>query len=254
MSPTEVARTYLLPNSPFYRSDLAGFNSPEVDQLRRTLHSQDEPVQPFAVKMAELPDKDVKSFMGTMHAMTLPAASGLSEQPVFRRIDRLLDVAGGSGSLCIAIASRQPKIRSTIMDIDPVCRIAKENVRSYGLAERITVSPGDMFRDPWPLGFDGLLFGNIFHDWDLESCRFLACRAFDVLEPGGVISLHEMLLNDRKDGPLTVACYSIAMLLHEKGKQFTADELKTILTDAGFSNFRVTPTFGYYSLVTATKA
>jgi hypothetical protein len=63
-----------------------------------------------------------------------------------------------------------------------------------------------------------------------------------------------MLLNEFKDGPLTVACYSIAMLLHEKGKQFTADELKTILTDAGFSNFRVTPTFGYYSLVTATKA
>lgn len=250
---TNVARTYLLPESPFYRRDLAGINSLEVNQLRRALQSQGEPVQPFAVKMAELPDKDVQTFMEAMHAMTLPAASSLSEQPVFQRIDKLLDVAGGSGSLCIAIAGRHAKIRCTIMDIEPVCKIAKENVKSYGLSKQITVSPGDMFRDPWPLGFDGLLFGNIFHDWDLDACRFLACRAFDVLEPGGVISLHEMLLNEHKDGPLTVACYSMAMLLHEKGKQFTAHELKEILSDAGFRNVQVTPTFGYYSLVTATK-
>jgi len=62
-----------------------------------------------------------------------------------------------------------------------------------------------------------------------------------------------MLLNERKDGPLTVACFSIAMLLHEKGKQFTASELEELLAEAGFNNFRATPTFGYYSLVTATK-
>jgi hypothetical protein len=251
--PTPVAQTYLLPDSPFYRRDLAASKSPEVDQLRRALGSGDEPLQPFAVKMGEMPNQDVQAFIEIMHAMTLPAASGLAEQPVFNRIRKLLDVAGGSGSLSLAIASRHPEISCTVMDLEPVCRIAERHVRDYGLSGRITVTSCEMFQDTWPAGFDGLLFGNIFHDWDLESCGFLARRAYDALEPGGTICLHEMLLNDRKDGPLTVALYSIAMLLHEKGKQFTAIELENLLTDTGFCDFQVTQSFGYYSLVTATK-
>jgi len=200
-----------------------------------------------------MPDHDVQAFIEIMHAMTLPAASRLAEQPVFDRIRRLLDVAGGSGSLSLAIASRHPEVRCTVMDLKPVCRIAERHVRDRGLSDQITVTARDMFKNPWLSGFDGLLFGNIFHDWDLESCGFLARRAFDALEPGGTICLHEMLLNEKKDGPLTVALCPVAMLLHEKGKQFTPSELETLLADAGFRNIQVTRSFGYYSLVTAAK-
>ena len=78
-----------------------------------------------------------------------------------------------------------------------------------------------MFSDPWPGSYDGVLFGNIFHDWDWKSCQYLALQAFNALNPGGKICLHEMLLNELKDGPLVLACYSVAMLLHERGKQDT---------------------------------
>jgi acetylserotonin N-methyltransferase len=251
--PTESAKTYLVPDSPFYRRDLVGSNRPEVDQIRRAIMSGDEPIQPFAVKMEAMADEGIQTFIEIMHAMTLPAASGLAEHAVFNDIRRLLDVAGGSGSLSMAIASRQPEMHCTLMDLKPVCRIAERQIRNHGLASQVTVVACDMFQDPWPSGFDGLLFGNIFHDWDLDACYFLASRAFDAMEPGGVICLHEMLLDEQKDGPLTVACYSMAMLLHEKGKQFTASELEKLLTDAGFGDFRVTPSFGYYSLVTAAR-
>ncbi len=249
---TQVAQTYLLADSEYYRAGLERYDSPELHQLRRAIRAHD-PVQPFAVKMGDLPDEEIESFIATMHAMTVPAASSLSEQPVFDRINRLLDVGGGSGSLCMAIATRRSDIRCTIMDLAPVCKIAQKNTKAHGLQRQIETLTGDMFQDPWPGDFDGVLFGNIFHDWDLKSCRFLARQAFDALEPGGVICLHEMLLNERRDGPLTVACFSITMLLHEKGKQFTADELEDLLSGAGFNDFQVTPTFGYYSLVTATK-
>lgn len=250
---TQVARTYLLQESPFFRNGLARYDAPEMDQLRRAIVTSDDPVQPFAVKMGELPDDEVQSFIGIMHAMTLPAASCLAEQSVFRGMRRMLDVAGGSGSLCLAIASRHPDIRCTLMDLEPVGRIAEEHIEDYGLQSRVKVSCGDMFHDPWPSDFDGVLFGNVFHDWDLPSCRFLARQAYEALNPGGAICLHEMLLNERKDGPLTVACFSIAMLLHEKGKQFTADEVEEILTDVGFTDFQAIPTFGYYSLLTGIK-
>jgi hypothetical protein len=44
------------------------------------------------------------------------------------------------------------------------------------------------------------------------------------------------------------------MLLHEKGKQFTAKELQLLLAEVGFVEFQVTPSYGYYSLVSARKS
>ena len=250
---TPDAETYLLAGSPFFRRELARFESPSVDALRVAMGTQHDPVAPLAVNLGALPAEQVRSFIELMHSMTMPAATGLARQPVFGGMQRLLDVAGGSGSLSLAIADRHPDLECTLLDLPVVGTIASQNIERYGLGERVRIVSADMFQDPWPTGFDGLLFGNIFHDWDLESCRFLSRCAFDALQPGGTICLHEMLLDDRKDGPLTVACFSIAMLLHEKGKQFTAGELEELLLEAGFRDFRVTPSYGYYSLVTATR-
>ena len=250
---TPVARTYLLPGSDYFRADLAHSNSPDVAVLRRAVQLADEPPQPFAVNIEALEPEHLESFMGVIHGMTVPAACGLAEQPVFRGVAKLLDVAGGTGSLSIAIARRHPDIRCTIMDLQPVCEIARRHVRAQGFQRQIDVVTGDMFQDSWPPGFDCMLFGNIFHDWDPQSCQALASQAFEELEPGGTLCLHEMLLDEAKDGPLTVALTSIAMLLHEKGKQFTKSELQRLLSDSGFTEIEFAASFGYYWLVTATK-
>jgi hypothetical protein len=55
-----------------------------------------------------------------------------------------------------------------------------------------------------------------FHDWDEDPCRKLARLAFEALEPGGLILLHEEPLDDTKDGPLAVGCFSVVMLLNER--------------------------------------
>ena len=60
-------------------------------------------------------------------------------------------------------------------------------------------------------------------------------------------------LSEAKDGPLAVACFSVSMLLHEKGKQYTARELHDMLSRAGFIDFQSAPTFGYYHLVQAAR-
>ena len=250
---TDLARTYLLPTSPFYYNELMQEDDPSVEQLRQVFRSNDQPIQPIAVKMRDLTDKKVENFINRMHTITLPAASSLAEQEVFRSMGKLLDVGGGSGSLCLGIANRHPQIQCTIMDFERVCQIAQRNIDRYKLADNITTVAADMFSDPWPGNYDGVLFGNIFHDWDWKSCQYLALQAFNALNSGGKICLHEMLLNELKDGPLVVACYSVAMLLHERGKQYTAMELQTLLAEVGFVDFQTKSTFGYYSLVTAVK-
>jgi hypothetical protein len=62
-----------------------------------------------------------------------------------------------------------------------------------------------------------------------------------------------MLLADTKDGPPAAAAFSMLMLLRTEGKQFAAQELNDLLQEGGFRHVTVTPTYGYYSLVSARK-
>ncbi len=250
---TELGGTYLASESPHYYGRLMAEEDPHLQKLHEAVEKGDGPVEPRAVKLGELDPKMVEDFIGKMHTWTRAAAGALAKQKSWSGVRNLLDVGGGSGSLSIATASCHPELRSTVFDLEPVCRIAEKNIAGAELSARISTIVGNMFEPGWPAGHDAVLFGNIFHDWDPESCRTFARNAFDALEPGGTIFLHEMPLNERRDGPLLVACFSVSMLLYEKGKQYTLGELEAFLSEAGFVDFKSEATHAYYHLVSARK-
>ncbi len=248
-----VARTYLLHSSPYYCGPLLNTDDPGLIELRRACLDARGPTRPFAVAMKEHSDAEINRFIELMHRQTLPAASVLGRNELFHSVKKLLDLAGGSGSLSIGISAQNALLKATLFDLPAVCTIARQNVRDFGLEDRVTTHDGDMFKDPWPTGHDGILFGNIFHDWNEEDCQILAERAFDALEPGGRIFLHEVPLHPEKDGPLTAAAFSVVMILHEHGRQYTIEELHAFLERAGFVNREASHSFGYYWLVSAQK-
>ena len=251
---SEEAQAYLVSDSPFFhRSLLDQEDLPRFQQTRTALTSDEtDVVTPFAVNLEKMAPQQIEGFVEQMHTFTLPAASAVGELPAFGAIERLLDVGGGSGSLSIGVATHNPGVAVTLLDLAPVCKIAKNHIAEYGLSASVQTLTGSMF-DTLPSGFDGMLFGNVFHDWSWETCRDLARRAFESLTPGGTIFLHEMLLWPQKDGPLTVAAFSVDMLVHELGKQFTQAELEGLLQSAGFVNIQTVPTFGHYSMVMGEK-
>src|SRR4029434_6626023 len=152
----------------------------------------------------------------------------------FGGIRRVLDVGGGSGCFAIAMALHHSQLRFTILGLSAMCDVAKTDIEGGGVAARVDTRAIDMFREPWPEGYDAIFFSNIWHDWSFETCRWLARRTFDVLAPGGRILLHEMLLDDDGNGPPATASFSMLMLLATQGQQFTFGELKAIMEEAGF--------------------
>ena len=110
-----------------------------------------------------------------------------------------------------------------------------------------------MWEDPFPPA-DLHFYSQIYHNWPPERCQFLTRKSFDSLEPGGLLIIHEMLYNDRKTGPFSTAAMNINMLLqYAAARQYSGQELSTMLTDAGFADIQVMPTFGYYSIVVGRK-
>lgn len=251
---TEVSRTHMLRSSPRFRGPPVAADDPALQALRRAVCEPEQgAAHEIAVNMEALSEQNARWFSEQMKGLSAPASAALAGHPVFAGVRTLLDVGGGSGALCCALASAHPAMRCTVLDLPPVCRAAEENIASQGLADRVDCVPGDMFRTSWPGERDAVLFSNVFHDWDLDTCAGLARSAHLALKPGGRILLHEMLLDDDASGPLSVACCSVTLLLFERGRQYTGAELRALLEDAGFVDVQATPAHAYYSLVQATR-
>jgi predicted O-methyltransferase YrrM len=263
---TEVSRNYLLPQSPYYWGpSFRGLrnNPPTFEKIREGMMRND-PVggkiggQHMSVaelwEPGEIEPGIAQLLTKSMRSESLASATGLALRGNFRGVNHLLDVGGGSGCFCIALAARYPKMRFTILDLPPVCEVTKQYIAEYELQDRIDTLACNMFKDPWPSGYDGVFFSNVFHDWDKELCLVLSQRSFECLPPGGRIYIHEILLDDSKTNPLVAASFSIELLLMTKGRQYSAAELDELLKECGFEDVTVVHTYGYYSLVSAQKS
>jgi hypothetical protein len=248
---TEVARHFLLPDSPYYWGPALCL----LDSISVTPAGLRAAMKPEGPADQETPESHEhgEGFTAAMHSLHFPAAMGVALHGDFTGVRQVLDVGGGSGCFCIALALRYPQMRFTVMELPLTCQTAEKYIAAYTLQERIDTRTVDMWREPWPTGYDALFFGDIFHDWNQERCRYLTKRSFDTLPSGGRIYLHEMLLDQTKAGPLPAACYSMLMRMVTDGKQYSAGELERLLQEAGFEGMSVTPTYGYYSLVSARK-
>lgn len=257
---TAVAEDYLLPTSPTYFGSQFDWNlaHPEIvtlDRLRRAVLT-DRPQayeggeQAFITheKEAEL----AKQFTRAMHSASMGPATAWPEKIELSGHRMLLDVGGGSGAHAIGVLWQWPHLRGIILDRPLVCEVAREYAAKYRLVDRLATHSADMWNDPYPAA-DLHFYGMIFHDWPADQCRFLARKSFESLPSGGRIIVHEMLFNQDRTGPFGVAAFNMVMLMYIEGEQFSGREIAGFLSEAGFMDIEVKPTFGYWSIVTGRK-
>lgn len=257
---TDVARNYLLPESPYYWGGfLRRIRTIPIDcnklieSLRRGTAAREARVSGELWRAPVPPPAALESFTHAMHAHSFALAMRVVPSLGLTGVTRFLDVAGGSGSYSIAAALHDPRIQCTLLDLPLVCQVAATYIEKLGVQGRVTPAAVDMFNEPWPTGFERVFLSDIFHDWDDERCRWLAARAYEALEPGGQLIVHEMLLADSKDHPLAAIAYSMVMVFVTEGRQRSGAELVEILASAGFADIRVTMTSGGYAAISGTK-
>jgi len=256
----EVAREYLLPESPFYWGgylkrirDVPLDCNKMIAGLRRGRATQDQRVSGELWRAHQPPPEALRSFTHAMHAHSYGLAMRVMPVLPLDGVTRFLDVGGGSGSYSIAALLHQPSLRCVQLDLPVVCEIAHEYVQRFGLSDRFETVAADMFAAAWPTDQERVFFSDIFHDWDDERCRELAKSAFAALASGGKVLVHEMILDDSKTGPLRAAGHSMVMVFVTEGRQRSAPEILDLLTEAGFVRPRLAMTAEGYALLEAEK-
>lgn len=249
---TPEASAFLVPSSPTYWGGMLRF-SRGVAVSHATLKDallKDRPRDGSMDAMwasHEMTPEAAAAFTAAMHSRSVHLADALARRLDFTPVRRFLDVAGGSGVFSSAVARAHPHVRCTVLELGAVAALAK------GYDPGLEIVTADMFREPWPSGCDAHFFSNIFHDWDDGRCGRLARKSFEALAPGGRIWIHEILLDDTRDGPLAGITDSLVMMLFTEGKQRSLGEFRAILEGAGFRDVTARPTTAYYTVVEARK-
>jgi hypothetical protein len=173
-------------------------------------------------------------------------AMGLAPQivPVIDVSDRqnLLDLGGGPGTYAIHFCLNNENLNATVYDLPTTRPFAERTIRQFKLADRISFMDGNYLEDPVEGRYDVAWLSHILHGEGPQDCRMIIQKAVDALEPGGMIIIHEFILNNSMDGPLFPALFSLNMLLGtESGQSYSEAQLTDMLAEVGARDIRRIP-------------
>lgn len=171
----------------------------------------------------------------------LIAGDVLDAYPLARH-RRLLDLGGGNGAFLTAVAARWSHLELMLFDLPPVADQARARFEREGLAERVRVFGGDLFRDALPSGADCCSLVRVIHDHDDDRALAILKAARGALPPSGVLLLAEPMSDTPGARPVGEAYFGFYLLAMGSGRPRTPEELRAMLREAGFQRTRLVPT------------
>jgi acetylserotonin O-methyltransferase len=186
--------------------------------------------------------KRLRRFTEWLDAFGTPQGQMLADVIDFSTHSCILDAAGGPGSISIQIGLRHRHLRGIVMDMAPVCAIAREHIQRNSLEARFTAVASDLFTGPYPEGADVILLASILHDWNEPECQLILRNCFEALPRGGLLLVVEKVLNEDFSGArLDDLMQDLHMLLVSKpgARERTESEYASLLLSAGFGSLDV---------------
>ena len=187
-----------------------------------------------------------RTFTTAQHVGSLAAARVLADRVVPDGLPtgspgaiRLLDVGGGSGAFSIALCRRFPTLRATVLDFPAVVEVARAYRDEAAMQDRIALVGGDAVSTPWPSGQHVVLMSYLLSALGDEEpgseVEAVLAKAHDCLEPGGLLVVHDFMLDDAGPGPVAAALWFLQYLAYQPdATSFSAAELSGRLCRAGF--------------------
>lgn len=184
-----------------------------------------------------------ESFIMGMFNLAMQIAPQIADQIDLSGKSRLLDLGGGPGTYAIHFCKANPNLHAVIFDRPTTESFARRTVSQFGLGRRISFKAGDFNSDPIVDGpYDAAWLSHILHSNSLERCCRIIRKCVGVMQRGGIIYIHDFILNDNKDGPEFPALFSLNMLLaNNGGRSYSQQEIFDMLGNSGVKQLKRHP-------------
>lgn len=147
----------------------------------------------------------------------------------------LIDVGGGPGSYAVLFTTEWPDLHVTVFDLPAVVPIAERHAEEAGVADRVSLKPGNYYEDEFGSDYDVVFLSDTLHQESPEVCEMILQKAYRSLRPGGRIVVQGMFLNKDRVSPRWPVMHSLIMILvYGAGRAYTVEETVGLMEQAGF--------------------
>jgi 2-hydroxy-4-(methylsulfanyl)butanoate S-methyltransferase len=176
-----------------------------------------------------------EAFSSAQHAGSLGPARMMAKRVGLGGRKRLLDIGGGSGAYALAFCATNPELNATILDFPQTVETARRYAREAGLADRVAHLAGDAVKTEWPRGHDVVLMSYVWSAVGGGDIAVLARRAFDALPAGGLVLVHDFMVDNAHGEPPFAAWYLLESVLDNPDAVcLTPAFVEAALRQAGF--------------------
>jgi cyclopropane fatty-acyl-phospholipid synthase-like methyltransferase len=175
------------------------------------------------------------AFSSSQHSGSLLPARRMAKRVPLGDRKRLLDVGGGSGAYTLAFCAANPGLKATILDFPQTVETAQRYARDAGLQERVAHLAGNAVTAEWPSGHDVVLMSYVWSAVGGGDIAALARRAFAALPPGGLVLVHDFMVDDAGEQPRFAAWYLLGSIFDNPDSVcLTPAFVEEALRQAGF--------------------
>ncbi len=147
----------------------------------------------------------------------------------------LLDVGGGTGAMTISLCKAYPELTSTIVDFPNVAEIGWRFVAEADLVNRVRYIPGNALESTWPSEQDAVLMSYLLSGVPGSKIKDLLQWSWNSLEPGGVLMVHDFMIEKDRRGPTLAALWQLQhMAFTPEAQSISTFWLSDALAETGF--------------------
>ncbi|KAJ0669225.1 putative O-methyltransferase domain, plant methyltransferase dimerization [Helianthus annuus] len=165
---------------------------------------------------------------------------------IFKGLDSIVDVGGGTGTLARSIAEALP-------DIDCICFDLPHVVKGLDGSKNLSYVGGDMF-EAIPKA-DAVLLKWILHDWNDEECIKILKRCKEAIsgnDKGGKLIIIDMVVMNDEPGNKTLETqlrFDMMMMTLATGRERSEKDWAKLFSNACFSDYKITLFQGFRSVI-----
>jgi ubiquinone/menaquinone biosynthesis C-methylase UbiE len=175
------------------------------------------------------------AFSAAQHAGSLGPARLLAKRVDLAGARTLLDVGGGSGAYTLAFLKQNPQLSATILDFPDTMSTSTRYAAEAGMSDRVRHLAGNAITTQWPAAQDVVLMSYLWSAVGGNDIKLLARRAYESLRPGGLVLVHDFMVDDDHDAPGFAAMYLLSAVLDNPDAEcLTPAFVESALRDAGF--------------------
>ena len=233
---TPEADRFLSKNSPAY----IGYIIKHHHHLVASWSQLDQAVlsgNPVRTRASHSSDDARESFLMGMFNMAMNLAPRIVPKIDLSNRRSFLDLGGGPGTYAIQFCLKHQDLQAVVFDLPTTRPFAETTIGNFSLSDRIRFQAGSYLEDPVEGHYDVAWLSHILHGEGPEDCQNIIQKAVSTLSPGGMILIHEFILDNEMSGPLFPALFSLNMLLGtSSGQAYSEQQLSNMLAVAGIRN------------------